>query len=55
VTSTETHAGGNASTPWNLRGIYTAVGLSTASIAPFIPVILKGRGLDPAAIGRMRS
>jgi PPP family 3-phenylpropionic acid transporter len=51
VTSTETHAGGNASTPWNLRGIYTAVGLSTASIAPFIPVILKGRGLDPATIG----
>ena len=51
MTSTETHAGGNASTPWNLRGIYTAVGLSTASIAPFIPVILKGRGLDPATIG----
>jgi hypothetical protein len=38
-------------TPWTLRGIYTAVGLSTASIAPFIPVILKGRGLDPATIG----
>ena len=42
---------GAASTPWSLRGIYTAVGLSTASIAPFIPVILKGRGLDPATIG----
>jgi len=40
-----------APTPWSLRGIYTAVGLSTASIAPFIPVILKGRGLDPATIG----
>jgi MFS transporter, PPP family, 3-phenylpropionic acid transporter len=41
----------NPSTPWNLRAIYAAVGLSTASLAPFVPVILKGRGLDPAAIG----
>ena len=39
------------STLWTLRGIYTAIGLSTASIAPFVPVILKERGLDPATIG----
>jgi PPP family 3-phenylpropionic acid transporter len=51
VTSAEIPTSGAASTPWSLRGIYTAVGLSTASIAPFIPVILKGRGLDPATIG----
>ncbi len=38
-------------TPWALRGIYIALGLSTASLAPFVPVILKGRGLDPASIG----
>ena len=41
------------STPWTLRAIYTAIGLSTASIAPFVPVILKARGLDPATIGRV--
>jgi MFS family permease len=40
-----------APTPWTLRAIYTAIGLSTASIAPFVPVILQARGLDPAAIG----
>lgn len=34
-----------------MRAIYTAIGLSTAAIAPFVPVILKERGLDPAAIG----
>ena len=51
MTSPEIPTSGAASTPWTLRGIYTAVGLSTASIAPFIPVILKGRGLDPATIG----
>lgn len=39
------------STPWALRGIYVAIGLSTASVAPFVPVILKGRGLDPATVG----
>lgn len=38
-------------TPWTLRAIYIAIGLSTASIAPFVPVILKERGLDPATIG----
>jgi MFS transporter, PPP family, 3-phenylpropionic acid transporter len=38
-------------TPWTLRAIYIAIGLSTASIAPFVPVILKERGLDPAVIG----
>jgi len=39
------------STPWTLRAIYVVVGCSTASIAPFVPVILKERGLSPAAIG----
>lgn len=34
-----------------MRAIYTAIGLSTAAIAPFVPVILKEHGLDPAAIG----
>jgi MFS family permease len=38
-------------TPWTLRAIYIAIGLSTASVAPFVPVILKGRGLDSATIG----
>ncbi len=37
--------------PWTLRAIYVATGLSTSSLAPFIPVILKSRGLDPATIG----
>jgi PPP family 3-phenylpropionic acid transporter len=46
-----THDSPTASTPWTLRGIYTAIGLSTASIAPFVPVILQERGLDPATIG----
>jgi PPP family 3-phenylpropionic acid transporter len=40
-----------ASTPWMLRAIFVAIGLSTASVAPFVPVILKARGLDPASIG----
>jgi MFS family permease len=44
-----------ASTPWTLRAIYVAVGLSTASVAPFVPVILKGRGLDPATVGLVAS
>ena len=39
------------STPWTLRAIYTVIGCSTASIAPFVPVILKERGVSPAAIG----
>lgn len=39
------------STPWTLRAIYVAVGCSTASITPFVPVILKERGLAPATIG----
>jgi PPP family 3-phenylpropionic acid transporter len=39
------------STPWTLRGIYVVIGCSTASITPFVPVILKERGLTPAAIG----
>ena len=44
--------GGDAgATPWTLRGIYVVVGCSTASIAPFVPVILKERGLSPAEIG----
>jgi PPP family 3-phenylpropionic acid transporter len=43
--------GAAVSTPRTLRAIYIAVGLSTASVAPFVPVILKERGLDPAAIG----
>jgi MFS transporter, PPP family, 3-phenylpropionic acid transporter len=38
-------------TPWTLRAIYTVIGCSTASIAPFVPVILKERGVSPAAIG----
>jgi PPP family 3-phenylpropionic acid transporter len=49
--SAVTASGANVSTPWTLRAIYAAVGLSTASLAPFVPVILKSRGLDPAAIG----
>ena len=40
-----------APTPWTLRAIYTAIGLSSAAIAPFVPVILQARGLDPATIG----
>jgi PPP family 3-phenylpropionic acid transporter len=39
------------STPWTLRAIYVVIGCSTASIAPFVPVILKERGVSPAAIG----
>jgi MFS transporter, PPP family, 3-phenylpropionic acid transporter len=39
------------STPWNLKAIYVVIGCSTASIAPFVPVILKERGVSPAAIG----
>jgi PPP family 3-phenylpropionic acid transporter len=38
-------------TPWTLRAIYAVIGCSTASIAPFVPVILKERGVSPAAIG----
>lgn len=38
-------------TPWALRGIYTAIGLSTASVAPFVTVILRERGLDLSTIG----
>ena len=38
-------------TPWTLRAIYTVIGCSTASISPFVPVILKERGVSPAAIG----
>lgn len=38
-------------TSWTLRAIYVVVGCSTASIAPFVPVILKARGLSPAEIG----
>jgi MFS transporter, PPP family, 3-phenylpropionic acid transporter len=38
-------------TPWSLRAIYVVVGCSTASIAPFVPVILKERGVSPAVIG----
>ncbi len=51
--ATGVEAGGRPaeSTPWTLRAIYTAIGLSTASVAPFVPVILKARGLDPATIG----
>jgi PPP family 3-phenylpropionic acid transporter len=41
----------SASTPWTLRAIYVVIGCSTASIAPFVPVILKERGVPPAAIG----
>jgi PPP family 3-phenylpropionic acid transporter len=51
VTSFEAFDRATAPMPWTLRAIYTAIGLSTASIAPFIPVILKERGLDPATIG----
>ena len=40
-------------TPWTLRGVYVANGLATAAIAPFIPVMLKERGLDPATIGAL--
>lgn len=40
-------------TSWALRGVYAALGLSTAAIAPFVPVMLKERGLDPATIGAL--
>jgi PPP family 3-phenylpropionic acid transporter len=36
---------------WTLRAIYVGIGCSTASIVPFVPVILKERGLSSAAIG----
>lgn len=36
---------------WTLRALYFAIGLWTAAIGPFISVILRGRGFDPAAIG----
>ncbi|HEY7935586.1 MAG TPA: MFS transporter [Candidatus Limnocylindrales bacterium] len=36
---------------WSLRALYFAIGLWTAAIAPFISVILRERGFDPAAIG----
>ncbi len=36
---------------WNLRGLFLGIGVWTAAIAPFIPVILRERGFDPAAIG----
>ncbi|MGH2464552.1 MAG: MFS transporter [Candidatus Limnocylindrales bacterium] len=36
---------------WSLRAVYLAIGLWTAAIAPFISVMLRERGLDPAAIG----
>jgi PPP family 3-phenylpropionic acid transporter len=36
---------------WSLRALYLAIGLWTAAIAPFISVILRERGFDPATIG----
>jgi len=39
------------STPWTLRAIYVGIGASTASISPFVPVILQVHGLDTTAIG----
>lgn len=51
VASAETANGLTVSTPWTLRGIYIANGLAVASISPFVPVMLKERGLDPATIG----
>lgn len=38
-------------TPWTLRAIYVLIGCSTATVSPFVPVILKARGLEPATIG----
>jgi PPP family 3-phenylpropionic acid transporter len=49
--SAETRAGVPVTTPWTLRAIYVLVGLSTASVAPFVAVILKERGLNSAEIG----
>ena len=34
-----------------MRAIYVLIGCSTATISPFVPVILKERGLEPATIG----
>jgi MFS transporter, PPP family, 3-phenylpropionic acid transporter len=42
---------GNGHAAWTLRILYFAIGLWTASIGPFITVILHGRGFDSAAIG----
>ncbi|HLY13609.1 MAG TPA: MFS transporter [Candidatus Limnocylindrales bacterium] len=36
---------------WTLRLLFVAIGPWTAAIGPFISVILRGRGFDPAAIG----
>jgi len=36
---------------WTLRALFLVIGLWTASIGPFISVILQQRGFDPAAIG----
>jgi PPP family 3-phenylpropionic acid transporter len=55
VTAAEIRAGAHLATPWTLHAIYTAIGLSTASLVTFVPVILKARGLDPAAIGLVAS
>ena len=55
VTTAETRDGVRLATPWTLHAIYTAIGLSTASLVTFVPVILKARGLDPAAIGLVAS
>ncbi len=41
----------NGHAAWTLRILYFAIGLWTASIGPFITVILHGRGFDSAAIG----
>ena len=49
--SAETRGDVPVATPWTLRAIYAALALSTASMAPFVPVILKSHGLNPAAIG----
>jgi PPP family 3-phenylpropionic acid transporter len=55
VTTTEIQVDVHLTTPWTLRAIYTAIGLSTASLVTFVPVILKTRGLDPAVIGLVAS
>ena len=46
-----TASGRSVGIPWPLRLAYLAVGIWTAAIPPFIAVILRSKGLDPAAIG----
>jgi MFS transporter, PPP family, 3-phenylpropionic acid transporter len=38
---------------WSLRGLYLAIGLSTAAVVPFLAVILDDRGVDTVTIGAL--